>query len=205
LHIDHVILGVGDLDLAARRVFDQHGLESVAGGRHLGLGTGNKVIPLGRAYIELMGVVDSDEAAESALGRWIQRLTHGGDRLVGWCIATTDIDSVARRLGLDTVSMQRRRPDGVLLSWRLAGLDAAMEDPLLPFFISWEIPDEDHPGRVPVSHRVPATGIASIEIAGDSGRLAKWLGGDELPVRFVAGEPGLKSVHIASTPPITLC
>jgi hypothetical protein len=59
---------VHDLETAAGRFVDGHGLESVAGGRHLGHGTGNRIVPLGRDYIELMAIVDRGEARSSAAG-----------------------------------------------------------------------------------------------------------------------------------------
>ena len=65
LALDHVIVTVHELDAAARRYHEEHGLGSVPGGRHAGHGTGNRIVPLGTSYIELMAVVDGDEAASS--------------------------------------------------------------------------------------------------------------------------------------------
>jgi hypothetical protein len=52
LALDHVIVMVQDLDAAARRCYEATGLASVAGGRHPGHGTGNRIVPLGGSYIE---------------------------------------------------------------------------------------------------------------------------------------------------------
>src|SRR5262245_6695165 len=71
LALDHVIVVVADLDSAAGRLYREHGLASVAGGRHAGHGTGNRIVPLGSTYIELMAVVDPDEAASSPVGSWV--------------------------------------------------------------------------------------------------------------------------------------
>src|SRR5262245_53549604 len=62
LAIDHVILLAADLDHAAARLLKTHGLASLPGGRHPGHGTGNRIVPLGDSYLELMGVVDEVEA-----------------------------------------------------------------------------------------------------------------------------------------------
>lgn len=53
--IGQVILGVRDLD-ASTREFEALGLRVVDGGNHPGLGTANRVIPLGTTYLELLGV-----------------------------------------------------------------------------------------------------------------------------------------------------
>ena len=71
LAIDHVIVVVDDLDAAAARLLDEHGLASLPGGRHEGHGTGNRIVPLGPDYLELMAVVDADEAVGSPLGAWV--------------------------------------------------------------------------------------------------------------------------------------
>ncbi len=67
----------------------------------------------------------------------------------------------------------------------------------MPFFIQWDVPPEQHPGRTPVVHRTRRPqGIAWIEISGDSDRLARWLGLSDLPIRFAPGPPGLLAVAV---------
>ena len=87
LALDHVIVAVADLDEAARRYDEQHGLTALAGGRHAGHGTGNRIVPLGGSYIELMGVVDREEAAASPLGSWLgRRLEEIGEGPAALCL-----------------------------------------------------------------------------------------------------------------------
>ena len=135
MELDHVLIAVSDLDAAAREVEDRLGLASVEGGRHQGLGTANRIVPLGATYLELVAVVDEAEAAQSGFGSWLV----GGDRprLLGWCARTDDLDAVAARLGLTISDGARTRPDGTVLSWRMAGLERSAEEPSLPFFIEW--------------------------------------------------------------------
>ena len=98
LALDHVIVVVADLDSAARRLYREHGLASVAGGRHAGHGTGNRIMPLGSSYIELMAVVDRDEAASSPVGSWVgQRLVEVGEAPVALCLRTDEIEATAQR------------------------------------------------------------------------------------------------------------
>jgi hypothetical protein len=61
IQIDHVVYAVRDLDAAAERFRRAYGLGSVAGGRHAGWGTGNRIVPLGDQYVELISVVDPEE------------------------------------------------------------------------------------------------------------------------------------------------
>jgi Glyoxalase-like domain len=197
LAVDHVVVIVEDLDAAARRYYDEKGLASVAGGRHPGHGTGNRIVPLGSAYIELMGVVDRDEAASSPLGSWVdRRLVEAGETPAALCLRTDDLEATARRTGRKPLPMFRSRPDGVRLEWHLVALDAALTEGL-PFFIQWHINDTDHPSRAPAEHRCAPIGIDWIELGGDSERLDSWLGDHELPLRHVEGAPGPRRVAIA--------
>ncbi len=200
LSIDHVVLAVRDLAVAARRLLDEHGLASVAGGRHLAWGTANRIVPLGDDYVELLAIDDPDVAASNPVGRSLTQLVAGGDRWFAVCIADDELDATAPRLGLPVVTGERERPDGTMIRWRSAGFE---DDPervaRLPFFIEWSLPREAHPGRTPIEHQVRATGIAWIEM-GDDGRLRPWLGegGLDLPIRIVDGEPGLRAVALAT-------
>jgi len=144
IELDHVLIAVDDLDAASREVEQRHGLASVEGGRHQGLGTANRIVPLGETYLELVAVVDEAEAAASGFGRWVT----GGDlpRLLGWCARTDDLDSVAGRLDLTIADGARARPDGTVLRWRMAGLERSAEEPSLPFFIEWGA-GTPHPGE----------------------------------------------------------
>ena len=196
LVIDHVVMAVRDLDDAGDRLLRDHGLASVPGGRHARWGTANRIVPLGEDYIELIGVVDGEQAAVTAFGRTMMELTEEGDRWYAICLATDDIDAIARRLGLAIEPGARTRPDGAELRWRGAGLEAPERDPWLPFFITWDTPREQHPGRTPVQHPSDATGIAWLELGGDEVRLREWLGGAELPIHVVPGESGLHAVGL---------
>ncbi|MBA3289430.1 MAG: VOC family protein [Acidimicrobiia bacterium] len=196
LAIDHVIVVVPDLEEAARR-YEQQGLASVAGGRHLGHGTGNRIVPLGRSYIELMAVVDREEAAASPLGAWVERrLAEAGASPAALCLRTGDIEATARRTGYEPFPMRRTRPDGVELTWHLVALDAALTGGL-PFFIRWDVDELDHPGRAPVEHRCGAVGIEWVELGSDEDRLASWLGPHELPLRHVDGAAGPHGIAVA--------
>ena len=189
MRIDHVLIATADLDAAVARLEAEHGLAATGGGRHDGIGTENRIVPLGGGYLELIAVADPEEAASSPLGRDLAaRIAERGEGLMGWAVAVDDVAAVAARLGTELGTIAR---DG--LSARLTGVAAAMADPSLPFFIERDegILDPGAEGR--------AGGIAWIEVAGDAERLAAWLGeGARLPVRVTAGPPGVLAVGVGA-------
>jgi len=164
LEIDHVILLVPDLDAGGRRLRSEFGLDSIPGGRHAGHGTGNRIVPLGGTYLELMAVVDPAEAATSPMGRWVARHTTTELNPAAVCLRTDDIDPVAAVLGETPESMSRKRPDGSILTWRLAGLTGMLGPDNLPFIIEWHCEPHDHPGAAPVDHDVEVLGIVEVTI-----------------------------------------
>ncbi len=176
IEIDHVIVLVPDLDRGAAQLLDRFGLASVPGGRHSGHGTGNRVVPLGSDYLELMAVVDPVEATESPLGRWAAAHTTADLTPAALCLRTDDIESIAALLGEEEEAMSRRRPDGSVLSWHLAGLPGMLGPHNLPFFIEWHCDPADHPGATPVDHRVETSGITKVKI-GSPGSLEPILTG----------------------------
>ena len=194
LEVDHVLIAVGNLEEAAERFARDYGLGSLDGGRHPGWGTANRLIPLGREYLELIGVVDPDEALQHPFGRWMLDRVSDGDHLLRCCLRPSDIEETAERIGHEPVPGSRETPAGESVHWRLVGLEAAMTENL-PFFIEWH-PDSPHPAATRVTHRSQAMGIAWVEIGGQPDRLRDWLGEDVAAVRLVGGTPGVKSVGI---------
>ena len=198
LWIDHVVVAVDDLDAAAVRWRDGFGLGSLPGGVHPAWGTGNRIVPLGSTYVELIAVLDQATATASDLGRAVREVAASGDAPLVWCLGTDDLAGVAGRLGLAITEGSRRKPDGVVLRWRSAGLEAALAEPWRPFFIAWEVEPEAHPGRGVVHHTMDAPGIAWLEVSCEPSALLAWLANESLPVRFVRGRPGLRGFGLAT-------
>jgi hypothetical protein len=197
--IDHVLFGVRDLDVAGDRLRERHGLASVPGGRHRGWGTANRIVPLGRSYVELIGIVDPETARANFPGGRLEEQTASGDRLIGWCVGTDRLDAVADRLGLQVDAGSRERPDHMTMRWRSAGFEAAMTREVLPFFISWQIAPAEHPGHMEAAHAMDVEDIGWIELAGNEREVLDWLdGGSELPIRFISGSPGVRAVGITT-------
>jgi hypothetical protein len=199
LSIDHAVLAVADLDEAGERIFRDHGLASVPGGVHRAWGTANRIIPLGSDYLELISVIDPEVATRSVFGRDITAFTaDGGDRWAEICLADTDVEATAERLGIKVGSGSRTTTDGREIRWHGAGLEEGVRDPYLPFFINWDVPEDLMPGRMEAEHRIDVQGIKRVEVTGDPGRLSEWLGGEDLPIDVVTGEePGIRTVTLA--------
>ena len=192
MELDHVLIAVADLDAAAQEVEVRFGLASVEGGRHQGLGTANRIVPLGKTYLELVAVVDDAEAAASGFGSWVA----GGDlpRLLGWCVRTDDLDEVADRLGLTIADGSRARPDGTVLRWRMAGLERSAEEPSLPFFIEWGA-GTPYPGEA----LAQSATVDELRLQGDPRRIAQWVGDADVAISVREGRPELQSVVLDKT------
>jgi hypothetical protein len=187
LRIDHVVLAVRDLGASAERLWEEHGLRFVLGGHHPRWGTANMIAPLGTDYVELLSVVDEEIGSKTVLGEMLLELSADDDRWFSVCLADDDVDATAARLGLTVQLGARTRPDGTDVRWRSAGIEDRGEDLWLPFFISWDVAAELHPGAAPAEHRADAAGIAWAEVDGDEDRLRDWLGGVDAPIRVVHG------------------
>lgn len=198
LRVDHVIWAVDDLDSAAAQFRDEFGLASVVGGRHPGWGTANRIVPLGREYIELVAVVDRERAAGSEFGRAVLGAVSSQRRLLGWAVETDDLEGVAERLSLDVTRGSRARPDGSTLRWRLAGVGPALSSGALPFFIAWDVAIDEHPGAARAEHRAVPSGIDWIEVVADDRGVHEWLGDHELPLRITEGRPALAAVAVGT-------
>jgi len=184
MRLDHVIYGTADLDVAQRRIESELGLEVLPGGRHVGQGSHNRIVPLGDGYLELMAIHDPEEAATNPFGEVLLEVLPV-ERLVGWAVLVDDIDAVAQRLGTPLLTVRRDT-----LGASVTGVQEALREPTLPFFIG-----ANARGARPGELR-DAGGLTWIEVAGDAARLRDWLGGAELDVRVVAGEPAVRAIGI---------
>lgn len=143
--IDHLVIACADPDAAAAELEATLGLRATGGGEHPRFGTWNRLVWLGDAYLELIGIRDERLAAESWLGRpTLARLAEAGAGLVTWAVATDDLDADAallRTRGADLfepIDGERVRPDGRVVRWRLAA--PRRLGPLEPPFLIWHDP-----------------------------------------------------------------
>jgi hypothetical protein len=180
--VDHVLLPVADLEEGARRLYERFGLKGIAGGRHPNVGTANVIVPLGRQYLELIAIVDPQEAAGSRLGMRVARALEESRTFVAWALRTQDLDAVRAKLqgaGWEVppvVEGSRKRPDGQVLRWRTQDVDRGVEPTALPFVIEWRIPDGLHPGEAAAAGRGGASSMRRVLVgARDPGRVREQL------------------------------
>ncbi len=186
---DHAVIGVADLG-AARKVFHERlGFEVYPGGRHTGLGTENAIVRFGLDYLELIGIYDREEVAAAGIQRasLLDFLAQREGGMLGYCLATDDIDALAVRFeqtGLEALgpfAMERMRPDGVLLKWRLLIPGGTAWRRPWPFFIQWDMPDDERLQlEKPGQHRNGATGVAGVSVVVHDMEAARTLYSEQL-------------------------
>jgi Glyoxalase-like domain len=140
--IDHLVYATPNLATGLEQIERLLGVRAVPGGQHPGAGTRNALIGLGdETYLEIIGP-DPDQPEPARPRRFgIDELK--APRLVTWAVKGADLEAIvenAKRHGVDLGQVQsgsRRRPDGVLLSWRLSVSPVLTADGIVPFFIDW--------------------------------------------------------------------
>jgi hypothetical protein len=152
--VDHLLLGVSDLDRGIAWVEQRTGVRAAIGGTHPGVGTRNALLSLGaRHYLEII----APDPAQSAYNFQIDLRPLTEPRLITWAAAIKDIEAVAqaaRDAGYQVLGPRagsRLTPSGKLLQWRTLGvvnkLGVGAVEPV-PFFIEWA-PDSPHPSQDP--------------------------------------------------------
>jgi catechol 2,3-dioxygenase-like lactoylglutathione lyase family enzyme len=170
---DHAVILVSDLAKASE-TFTRLGFSVSPGGAHTGLGTHNALVRFGVDYLELLAVRDEAEATKpgSSTASLVERLRSGKGGLASFALATADIERDAARFrehGLPAVgpfAMERLRPDGHRLSWRLLVPKGESWGRPWPFLIQW---DQDDATRLswekPGAHANGARHVAAVSVA----------------------------------------
>lgn len=150
--IDHVLLGVSDLDHGIAWVEQRTGVRAAVGGVHPGRGTRNALLSLGpRCYLEII----APDPQQPLLPPAQPLAALHEPRLYNWAIHTEDIEAAAKRAVAAGFAIEgvaggsRTRPDGKVLRWKTCRLKDDRGG-MLPFFIQWDRgsvhPSEDAPG-----------------------------------------------------------
>jgi hypothetical protein len=202
MRLDHVVYAARPDGLAAtvEELEIKLGTLITEGGVHPRFGTRNAILPLaGGEYLEVVDVLDHPAAEKAPFGRAVKRRVEAGGGWLGWVVAVDDIGVVEQRLGRESVQGNRRRPDGLDLRWKQLGVNGLINDPLLPFFVQWEVEESERPGA-----KGGALSLGRIELAGDPEALAAWLGEpsdhplDDHDVAWVDGPRGIAAVEFAT-------
>lgn len=150
--LDHLLLGVSDLDYGIAWVEERTGIRPAVGGSHPGKGTRNALLALGeRQYLE---IIAPDPAQRTDPFQFDLR-TLKEPRLVTWAAKTRAINELAGRVRASGRQVfgpadgSRTRPEGGTLTWRTlrvaSDLPRGAIDPI-PFFIEWAA-DARHPAE----------------------------------------------------------
>jgi Glyoxalase-like domain len=154
--VDHLLLGVADLDRGIEWFEARTGVRAIPGGVHPGRGTRNALASLGdHQYLEII----APDPAQHTYAFPIDLRTLPEPGLVTWAASTSDINATAAALRRNGCTVEgpadgsRARPDGTRLRWRTVSVSSAIAgagvDPI-PFFIEWDAdvvhPSADSPG-----------------------------------------------------------
>jgi esterase/lipase len=137
--VDHLIVGIGDLDRGMALFEQLSGVRPVYGGAHPGRGTHNALVALGETtYLEIVAPVDPEKPPSDFESlRGVQVLLP-----IGWAVNSSNLarsSQALERAGLrlsESRAGGRERPDGSMLRWKVAAL-VEPEVALAPFLIEW--------------------------------------------------------------------
>lgn len=138
-NLDHILLGVSDLDHGIAWVEQRTTVRAVFGGVHPGRGTRNALLALGpRRYLEII----APDSQQPSQGLALELKTMQEPRVFNWAVHTDDIAATARKIVAAGFAINgpndgsRARPDGKTLRWKSFSLKDDRGG-LLPFFIEW--------------------------------------------------------------------
>ncbi|MEM9464500.1 MAG: ATP-dependent helicase HrpB [Actinomycetota bacterium] len=188
--LDHLVYATPDLAATVATITDEWGVAPTPGGAHDGRGTRNALLALGRgAYLEVIGPDPEQPEPTEPRPFGVSDITE--PRLVTWAVSVPHLDlwlewCAARRIDPGpAVAMQRTKPDGGVLRWRLT-FPPADGDGVIPFLIEW-------PGSTPAADS--ATGVELVDLAlhHPDGHVASRLGEYALPWTVGPGPAALRA------------
>ena len=163
--IDHVLIGVGDLE-QARHIWARLGFVVTPRGRHEGWGTANHCIMFPNDYLELLGLVEPGAPS----GGLEEALCSRGDGLLGLALASADRDATADAwagagLEVGTADLARLLEDGS--GTRLRFANVTLDDPPagLRLFACQALDPEPLRRHEWLAHSNGAQGIGSMTLA----------------------------------------
>ncbi|MBX3065889.1 MAG: VOC family protein [Anaerolineae bacterium] len=190
--LDHIVIGVADLDRAMQQYRDL-GFTVVYGGKHAAGNTHNALICLqDGTYIELLAPT-GDLPASGALN--FGGLLDRGQGLIGFALRSDDLEVEAERMRQQGIAIGeiitggRTRADGKRLEWKIGRVG----DSYAPFYIEDVTPRELRVSNDPAV-TTQANGISGIErvdmdsgtvyVQSDKALMIEVVEGEK-PVRFV--------------------
>lgn len=169
--IDHIIIGVNNLEQASAQFSQKLGLAVSGGGRHPTGGTANRIIVIGDTYLELIAVHAPAEAQQSMLDRLA---VHEG--YLNFVLASDDIEvdskAIADRgvLIVGPTPGSLRAADGRTRGWSRTNIEHPDLAQHYPFVIQHDSTGEERRFRLagwtnPPEHPLGVTQVRSTTIA----------------------------------------
>lgn len=138
--LDHLVLGISDLEVGRKALEDRTGVKPVLGGVHPDRGTWNALLAIGEhVYLEIIAPDPQAPGLDPMFAglKGLDTLTP-----VLWLVRTSDADATVAMLReaghavSDPQAGSRKMPDGRVLGWRTFALTAP-PSMLAPYFIEW--------------------------------------------------------------------
>ncbi|HYN20786.1 MAG TPA: VOC family protein [Thermoanaerobaculia bacterium] len=145
--VDHLVLGVSDLNAGIEEFRSRTGVEPVFGGNHPNGGTRNALASLGDGiYIEI--IAPNPDAELSPMFGSLKNLSTLTP--IMWAAAVDDAEAAKALLvskghaATPVMKGSRVKPDGSVLKWQTVAVPSSSS--YLPFFIQWD-KDSTHPSK----------------------------------------------------------
>ena len=169
--IDHIIIGVYDLEQAAGQFGQKLGLLASGGGIHPSGGTANRIIVIGDTYLELIAMRISDEVQQSMVDRLAK-----GEGYLNVVLASDNIEAegaAMRKRGISIIGPtpgELRSADGRSRGWSRIDVEQPVLAQHYPFLIQHDSAGEERRYRLagwttPPRHPLGVTRVLSATIA----------------------------------------
>jgi hypothetical protein len=169
--IDHIIIGVNNLDKAATQFSQKLGLAVSGGGIHPTGGTANRIIVIGDTYLELIAIHNPAEAQQSMLDRLA---IHEG--YLNFVLASNDIEADSKALINRGIAVLGPTPgslmtaDGRTRGWSRTNIERSDLAQRYPFVIQHDSSGEERRFRLagwksPPAHALGVMQVRSTTIA----------------------------------------
>jgi catechol 2,3-dioxygenase-like lactoylglutathione lyase family enzyme len=169
--LDHIIIGVYDLEQAEQLFSQKLGLAVSGGGIHPSGGTANRIIVIGDTYIELIAVRTPEEAQHSMLERLAK-----GEGYLNFVLSSDNIEADTEAMEKRGVTIfgpipgQLRSADGRTRGWKRTDIERPDLAQHYPFIIQHDSTGEERRFRLagwktPPRHPLGATQVLSTTIA----------------------------------------
>ena len=169
--IDHIIIGVNNLEKAATHFSQNLGLAVSGGGKHPTGGTANRIIVIGDTYLELIAIHDPAEAQQSMLNRLA---IHEG--YLNFVLASNDIEADSKAMTSRGIPIlgpslgSLGAADGRTRGWSRTNIERLDLAQRYPFIIQHDSSGEERRFRLagwatPPEHTLGVTRVRSATIA----------------------------------------